>query len=133
MIKLTHLSSRYKSKKVKEQSIWIPEHHLTFIQGLSGSGKSTLLYKLGLISKDQKYHYMYHEQDLTALNQRQQAGMRRYSIGYVFQDYGLLENMSVGECLKYYSYLSSVKFDEMKMQELLHKRSIFIVIGNKRL
>lgn len=125
MIKLTHLSSRYKSKKVKEQSIWIPEHHLTFIQGLSGSGKSTLLYKLGLISKDQKYHYMYHEQDLTALNQRQQAGMRRYSIGYVFQDYGLLENMSVGECLKYYSYLSSVKFDEMKMQELLHKVHLY--------
>lgn len=121
MIELTHVSTRYTSKKMKKQSLFIPEHHLTFIQGLSGSGKTTLLYKLGLISHEQNYHYMYQKQDLMTLNSHQQAKLRRYSIGYVFQDYGLLENMSVRECFKYYSYLSSKAFDENKMKELLNK------------
>ena len=121
MIQLTHVSTRYTSKKVKKQSLWIPEHHLTFIQGLSGSGKSTLLYKLGLISRDQKYHYKYQNQDIMTLSSRQQAKLRRYTIGYVFQDYGLLENMSVAECLKYYCYLSGKSFDEDAMKVLLDK------------
>ena len=121
MIQLTHVSTRYTSKKVKKQSLWIPEHHLTFIQGLSGSWKSTLLYKLGLISRDQKYHYKYQNQDIMTLSSRQQAKLRRYTIGYVFQDYGLLENMSVAECLKYYCYLSGKSFDEDAMKVLLDK------------
>ncbi len=121
MIELTHLSTRYTSKKIKRQSLAIPEHKLTFIQGLSGSGKSTLLYKLGLISRDQKYHYKYQNQDFMTFSHRQQAKLRRYSIGYVFQDYGLLEKMSVADCLKYYCYLCGKGFHEDEMKALLDK------------
>lgn len=125
MIELTHVSTRYTSKKVKKQSLLIPEHHLTFIQGLSGSGKTTLLYKLGLISYDQDYHYMYHKQDFITLSRRQQTKLRRYSIGYVFQDYGLLENMTVTECLKYYCYLSGEPFELAAMRTLLDKVHLY--------
>lgn len=121
MIELTHISTRYGSRKVRKQKISIPEHHLTLIQGLSGSGKSTLLYKLGLISQEKTYHYYYQNQDLLSLSSKQQAKLRRYTIGYVFQDFCLLEDMNVEECLKYYCSLSSQSFDISMIETILHQ------------
>lgn len=121
MIELTHISTRYGSRKIKKQKITIPEHRLTLIQGLSGSGKSTLLYKLGLIAQEKKYHYYYHNQDLLSLSSKQQAQLRRYTIGYVFQDFCLLEDMNVEECLQYYCSLSSQSYDLKNINRLLEK------------
>lgn len=121
MIELKNISMRFSRCTLKIKKLKIPENKITLIRGLSGSGKSTLLYKLALISKDKNYKYLWNKQDLMTMSSYQKAILRRYHIGYVFQDYCLLENMTIYECFQYYCRLVNRKEREDDLLALLHK------------
>jgi ABC-type lipoprotein export system ATPase subunit len=65
--------------------------------GPSGSGKSTLLYLLGGLDRPTAGHIWVHDQDLTALDENGLAAYRRREVGFVFQFYHLLPELTVLE------------------------------------
>ena len=67
------------------------------IMGPSGAGKSTLLNILATIETPSTGKVRIAGHDLEALNERQQAKFRRDHLGFVFQDFNLLDDMTVGQ------------------------------------
>lgn len=67
------------------------------IMGRSGCGKTTLLKILGTIDKPTRGKIYYGDKDVRKLNANHLAELRRNSIGFVFQDFNLMNNLSVEE------------------------------------
>lgn len=67
------------------------------IMGPSGSGKSTLMNIIGLLDKPTHGTYLLDGKDVSRLNQKQQARMRRENIGFIFQSFNLLARMTAVE------------------------------------
>lgn len=67
------------------------------IMGASGSGKSTLLNVIGLIDKPSKGHYFFNGEDTQGLSHRQMAKLRKGSIGFIFQSFNLIDELTAAE------------------------------------
>ena len=67
------------------------------IKGRSGSGKTTLLNILGGLDRPTNGTVLLEGQDITAISETQMTELRRHSIGYVFQSYGLIPLLSAYE------------------------------------
>ena len=67
------------------------------IMGPSGSGKSTLLNILGLLDRPDEGTYCIDGRDTTALSDDQQAAVRRYKIGFIFQFFHLVPRLTAAE------------------------------------
>lgn len=67
------------------------------IMGPSGCGKSTLLYLLGGIDDPTSGKVLLNKKDLSKMNDKKKSIMRRRSIGFVFQFYNLVQNLTVTE------------------------------------
>lgn len=67
------------------------------IMGRSGSGKSTLLHLLGLLDKPTRGEIYIDSKDAVALSDEQKASFRLRRLGYVFQEYSLVSEMSILE------------------------------------
>ncbi|WP_372679246.1 ABC transporter ATP-binding protein [Desulfosarcina sp.] len=67
------------------------------IMGPSGSGKSTLLNILGLLDRPDEGTYRIDGRDATALTDDQQAAVRRYSIGFIFQFFHLVPRLTAAD------------------------------------
>ena len=67
------------------------------ILGVSGSGKSTLLYLLGCIDKPTSGIYKLEGKDVSNLSEKELAKIRNEKIGFVLQDFGLIEEETVIE------------------------------------
>jgi len=67
------------------------------IMGPSGCGKSTLLNIIGLLDNPTKGDYYFLGQKVNPLSERQRAKLRKRNIGFVFQNFNLVEEMTVFE------------------------------------
>jgi putative ABC transport system ATP-binding protein len=67
------------------------------IMGPSGSGKSTLLNILGLLDRPDEGSYCIDGRDTTALSDDQQAAVRRYKIGFIFQFFHLVPRLTAAD------------------------------------
>jgi putative ABC transport system ATP-binding protein len=67
------------------------------IMGPSGSGKTTMLNILGLLDKPSEGKVYFHGHDVTDFDDQQRTGQRRQTIGFVFQDFYLLESLTAQE------------------------------------
>ncbi len=72
------------------------------LTGPSGSGKSTLLNLLGLIEHPQEGEFVFKGQEVSALTDKQINEIRRYEIGFIFQDFQLIDVLSVEENVEYF-------------------------------
>src|SRR5438128_12332699 len=70
------------------------------IMGPSGAGKSTLLHILGMHDSAWSGEYYFLDQPVHKLAMKQRAGLRNANIGFVFQSYHLLDQMTVYENLE---------------------------------
>jgi len=69
------------------------------VMGPSGAGKSTLLSILGMLDADFTGEYVFRDRPVHALNQEQRRALAREHIGFVFQQYHLLDELTVAENL----------------------------------
>lgn len=75
------------------------------IMGASGSGKSTLLNILGCLDRPSDGRYLWDDRRIDTLPQRALSRMRARDIGFILQDYGLIDSISVSEnCLAPYIF-----------------------------
>lgn len=78
----------------------IAEGDFVSIMGPSGSGKSTLLHVLGLHDNAWKGGYAFGEVAVQHLNQKQRFALQKQNMGFVFQSYHLLDDLTVYENLE---------------------------------
>jgi putative ABC transport system ATP-binding protein len=84
-------------KAVSDISFSVPEGQFASIIGKSGSGKSTLLSLLGALDKPSSGSIVVGEKDITKLRDHALINYRCNSIGFVFQSYNLVPNLSALE------------------------------------
>ncbi|MBO1308052.1 ABC transporter ATP-binding protein [Enterococcus sp. 669A] len=75
----------------------VAEGEFTGIMGASGSGKSTLLNVLSTIDTVTSGHVYFRGKDISTLNEEQVAKFRKENIGFVFQDFNLLDTLTIEE------------------------------------
>lgn len=82
---------------LKDISIDIAKGEFVSIMGPSGCGKSTLLYLLGGIDQPSSGTVLLNGTDIHTLKDKEKSRLRRQSIGFVFQFYNLVQNLTVEE------------------------------------
>ncbi|PAV28233.1 macrolide ABC transporter ATP-binding protein [Virgibacillus profundi] len=82
---------------LKGIEISVLEGEFVSIMGPSGCGKSTLLYLLGGIDEPTSGRVLIGDEDISKLNDRGKSKLRRKFIGFVFQFYNLVQNLTVEE------------------------------------
>jgi len=102
MIKINNLSKTFKSgdhevKAVNQISFEIPDGIFCAIVGKSGSGKSTLLSLLGALDRPSSGSIEVDGKNIEKLSDMRLIKYRRDSIGFVFQNYNLIPNLSATE------------------------------------
>ena len=78
-------------------SLHVKEHEFVAIMGPSGCGKSTLLNILGLLDDPDSGSYFFNGSEVTGLNEDKRCDLRRENIGFVFQNFNLIEELTVFE------------------------------------
>lgn len=116
-----------KEKVIKGITLALYQETFTVILGPSGSGKSTLLNILSGMVKPATGTVKYEDKIITALSQAALADWRRNNIGYVFQNYMLLSNLTAEENIKVgiAPKMTPLAFDRLtrflEIEELLDK------------
>jgi putative ABC transport system ATP-binding protein len=82
---------------VDEISFRLAEGQFVSVMGPSGCGKSTLLHVLGLIDGPSAGRYRFLGDDVTNCSERERAKIRKAHIGFVFQSFNLIEELTVFE------------------------------------
>lgn len=89
--------------------------------GASGCGKSTLLHMLSGVLSPTEGRILIDDKDMTALSQREKDAFRIAKIGYIFQDFKLIEEMSVQDNI---DVLKLEKVDTSRMDAILETLGI---------
>jgi len=102
MILLSDLSRLYRSDEVETTALRDIELHVrpgefVAIMGPSGCGKSTLLNIIGTIDRPTSGKYLFAERDITSLGEAELARLRRDNLGFVFQSFNLIDDLTIAE------------------------------------
>jgi len=92
-----YLIGRQQLEVLRGCSLQVRQGEFLAIMGASGSGKSTLLHIMGLLDKPDSGQLHFDGQDLFALPGRRQDSLRNREIGFVFQFYHLLPELTLAE------------------------------------
>jgi putative ABC transport system ATP-binding protein len=78
-------------------SLSLREREFVSVMGPSGCGKSTLLHILGLIDSPTEGRYRFLGEDVAAYPERRRARLRKANVGFVFQNFNLIDELTVYE------------------------------------
>ncbi len=96
MIK-TFRTEEVETTALAEVDLKVDQGEFTCIMGPSGCGKSTLLHILGLIDSPDGGKYWFLDEEVSSYNERQRANLRKKNIGFVFQSFNLIDELTVYE------------------------------------
>ena len=119
MIRIERLCKSYRTRLVETTalnrvSLHITDGEFVAIMGPSGCGKSTLLNLMGLIDAPTSGHYYFNGTDVAGLRERQLASIRKNQIGFVFQSFNLIDELTVYENVELALIYTGVKAAERK-------------------
>ena len=102
MIKTNNLTKLYLTEEVETTAmnnvnLEVADGELVAVMGPSGCGKSTLLNVLGLLDKPTSGEYHFMDQEVATYSERQRANLRKATIGFVFQSFNLIDELTVFE------------------------------------
>lgn len=108
---------------LKDINLTIEKGGFYSIMGPSGSGKSTLLYLLGGLDKPSEGSIKVNGKELITMKDQEESIMRRRDMGFVFQFYNLIPNLTVEENIMLPILLDGKKLKDYKerLEELLEK------------
>jgi len=119
MIRLRDITKFYSSGFVKtfvlrNIDLDVCEGEFLTIMGPSGAGKSTLLYIIGMLDDASEGEYHFFDQPIHPLNEKKRTRIHQQNIGFVFQSYHLIDELTVYENLETPLLYKKVKADERK-------------------
>lgn len=101
MLEVKHINKTYKGQvsyqALKQISFSIEEGGFTAVMGPSGSGKTTLLNIISTIDRPDSGDILIHGENPHRLKRTKLAHFRRKQLGFVFQDFNLLDTLTIGE------------------------------------
>jgi putative ABC transport system ATP-binding protein len=131
MIKIRDMEKIYRTEEVEtvalnKISIDVKEGEFVAIMGPSGCGKSTLLNILGLLDDPDNGSFMFNNIEVAHFNERKRADLRKHNIGFVFQSFNLIDELTVFENVELPLIYTGVKSGERKkrVEEVLDKMQI---------
>jgi putative ABC transport system ATP-binding protein len=137
MIELKHISKWHMQggKPVfilKDINLTITEGEFISIMGPSGSGKSTLLNVIGMLDEPNEGEYNFMGEPVTKLKEKQRSKIYKQNIGFVFQAYHLIDELTVYENIETPLLYQDVKSSERKamVADILDR---FQIVGKKDL
>ena len=100
MIKIKNLSKVFRTEEIETKalsdvSLTINQGDFISIMGASGSGKSTLLNIVGLLDSASSGSYQLLDQEMVGLKEKQKSKVRKENIGFIFQNFNLIDELSV--------------------------------------
>ena len=123
MIKITDLVKVYRTEEVEttalnKLSLEVKKGEFVSIMGASGCGKSTLLNIIGLLDAPSEGSYLFDGTEVAKFNEKQRAGLRKANIGFVFQNFNLIDELSIYENVELPLIFNKVKSSERKQRVL---------------
>ena len=104
---------------LKNVSFSMEKGEFAAVVGEYGSGKSTLLHCIGGLERPSSGHVYLDGRDLFALRENQRTIFRRQNIGFIFQSFQLVEELTVEQNIVFPLLLDGRKPDEARVEELL--------------
>lgn len=127
IMSVKNISKEYGKKGMKTRvlnnvSLDIYEGDFIAIMGPSGAGKSTLLNLLSTIDKPTHGSIVMEGMDITSIKNERLSKLRKDKIGFIFQDYNLLDNMSLEDNIALPLSINGMRPDAIveKVQQLAH-------------
>lgn len=131
MIKITDLDKFYKTEELQtialnKLSFEVKTGEFIAVMGPSGCGKSTLLNILGLLDDSDGGSFIFNGEEVINYSERKRAQIRKHNIGFVFQSFNLIDQLTVFENVELPLIYIGVKKSERKkrVHEVLEKMQI---------
>lgn len=135
MLVLKNIKKKYKDRVIIDGiNLVFPDKGLFFITGDSGSGKTSLLNIIGMLDNDFTGQVIWNGKELRAKNEHEIQNFHLNEMGFIFQDYNLLEYLSVRDNVELLSILENNKKNEsahVKSEQVLEKLKLTKVVNNK--
>lgn len=138
MIQTSNLRKIYRTEEVETTALDnvnlnIKEGEFAAIMGPSGCGKSTLLNILGLLDNPSEGSYTFLGHEISGKSERQRASLRKGNIGFVFQSFNLIDELTVYENIELpLLYLKTPAnerkekvMEAMEQMKMTHRKSHF--------
>ncbi|UOQ54857.1 ABC transporter ATP-binding protein [Hymenobacter cellulosivorans] len=138
MLQINHLEKIYRTEEVQTKalndvSLTVQEGEFVAIMGPSGCGKSTLLNIIGLLDEPDGGTFAFAGTDVTHVTERRRAELRKTHIGFVFQSFNLIEELTVAENVELPLIYLGVGAAERKQKvervlekmQIMHRRNHF--------
>jgi len=131
MIKIKDLDKFYKTEELQtialnKLSFEVKNGEFIAVMGPSGCGKSTLLNILGLLDDSDGGSFIFNGEEVINYSERKRAQIRKHNIGFVFQSFNLIDQLTVFENVELPLIYTGVKKAERKkkVHEVLEKMQI---------
>lgn len=150
LLEINHLEKVYRTRFSKEETralqdvdFKVQKGEFIAIMGESGSGKTTLLNILATLDKPSSGNVLLNHQDITQIKESQLADFRLHNLGFVFQDFNLLDTLTIQdniylplvlarENLQIMEQRLSALAPKLRIQDLLKKRPFELSGGQKQ-
>ena len=138
MIKITDLVKIYRTEEVEtialnKMNLEVNEHEFVAIMGPSGCGKSTLLNILGMLDDATSGSFVFNGIDVSKFNENKRSDLRKENIGFVFQNFNLIDELTVFENVELPLVYNNIKSADRKQMveealeqvQMMHRRNHF--------
>jgi putative ABC transport system ATP-binding protein len=131
MLKLHNLTRVYQTEDVETSAlnnvnIEISQGEFVAIMGPSGCGKSTLLNTIGMLDSPSSGDYIFDGENVAGYSEKQLSVIRKKSIGFIFQNFNLIDELTVAEnielALIYHNIPAAVR--KAKVEKVMDKVGI---------
>ncbi|MFA7419296.1 MAG: ABC transporter ATP-binding protein [Melioribacteraceae bacterium] len=138
MIRTNNLRKLYRTEEVETTAldnvnVEIKQGEFVSIMGPSGCGKSTLMNILGLLDNPTDGEYFFNGMEVSKFSERERAKMRKENIGFVFQSFNLIDELTIYENVELpLLYMKMPAADRkrkvntvLEIMEIMHRRNHF--------
>lgn len=138
MLKLTNLEKIYRTEDIEtvalnKLSAEVKTGEFVAIMGPSGCGKSTLLNIIGLLDDADTGSFLFNNEEVISYNERKRSDLRKRNIGFVFQSFNLIDELTVYENVELPLLYLGIDADERKKRveavlekvQIMHRRNHF--------
>lgn len=132
VLKGIDISHSYNNQTVLHQiNCQFEENSISVIRGKSGSGKSTLLHILSGLETPQSGSVLYENQNLYRLGEKKQAQLRGREIGFIFQEFHLIPDLTVKQNILLPIEINKIHIEENELVQLCEKLDLLHLIHKK--